>query len=107
FLRFFELIFQHGIYISFSVQNTNDTKTVACDEIIDADRCEPCHRPGPQSSQFWVLYQFWSADAGPLAYLADCGLHSGQEPLGHGRAIFLKEEISVLTQDVIARRRSD
>lgn len=50
---------------------------------------------------------FRRANAGPFTNLTDCGLHSGQETLGQGRVIFLKEKISVLTQDVISRRRFD
>lgn len=83
FLWFFGLIFKHGVDVSFSVQNANDVNIVARDEIVDADGREPCHRPGPQSSQLWVLYQFRGADAGTFAYLADSGIHSGQVSLGH------------------------
>jgi hypothetical protein len=103
FSRFFRFIFQQRVDIPFPVQNAEDAQIVVSNEIVDADGRKSCHRPRSQPSQFRILYQFWRAYAGPLAYLADCVLYSRQEAVSHDTVIFLKEEISVLTQDVIAR----
>ena len=80
-----DAFFQYGIGISFPVKNANDAKSISSNQIVNADGGKSCHRPGPQSCQFWILDQLRDADAGPLAYLADCGLHSCQKPLGHSQ----------------------